>query len=122
MSNGHNSHRGVYPFTAYYAGTERELGQEASRYEFVFENGPVVQPLQHGIHMLRGNNINAWWKMVPRAPETTPGLQSVLHVAYEVMRFDVWEHTFDKPTRLNEIRWRLTDPESIQAMLAISVW
>ncbi len=122
MSCGQNCLKGVYPSAGYWADMKRTLGQEASHYDFVFEDGTVGQPLQHGIQILRSNNINSWWKMAPRAPETTPGLQVELNPAFEVMRFDVWEQTFDKPRVLREIRWRLTDPTSIQALLALSVW
>ncbi len=71
--------------------------------------------------MLRSNNICRWWKTAPRAPETQPAVQATLHPSFEILRFDLWQHDFGTPRRLREIRWRLEDAESIQAMLAISV-
>ncbi len=118
---------GGYPansvFSIYHPDQEadKSLGQPASRYAFIFDDGGEEQPLQHGVHLLRGNNICRWWKTTPRAPETTPAIQTVLHPSYEILRFDLWEHAWETPRYLKEIRWRLEDMASIQALLAVSV-
>jgi hypothetical protein len=57
----------------------------------------------------------------PIAPETVPALQTVLHPSYEILRFDLWQCHFATPRFLHEIRWRLDDQQSVQAMLALSV-
>jgi putative hemolysin len=87
----------------------------------LFADGSEEYPLRHGEHVLRGNNICRWWKTAPRAPQTAPAVQTVLHPSYEVLRFDLWEQAFDRPRRLEAIRWTLDDPDSIQALLAVSV-
>ena len=97
------------------------FGAPASEYEFVFENCTVVQTLLHGVHVLRANSICRWWKPAPRSPETVPAVQAVLHPAFEILRYDLWEHEFGQPGRLKAIRWRLKDPDSIQGLLGLSV-
>ena len=99
----------------------KALGQPASHYTCVFADGSEEYPLQHGIHLLRANNICRWWLTTPRAPETTPAVQTTLHPSYEILRFDLWEHRFAAPRYVKELRWRLDDPTSIQAMLGLSV-
>ena len=39
----------------------------------------------------------------------------------EIMRIDLWEKHLDTPRVLRAIRWRLHDPDSIQAIYALSV-
>lgn len=99
----------------------RQLGQDAGEYVLVFEDGEVRQPLRHGLEVLRANDICRWWKTAPRAPHTRPGVRVEIHPSYEILRFDLWEAPFPAPRVLREIRWRLRDSESIQAMLALSV-
>jgi len=124
---GHVALVGGYPandiYSVYHPDQEevRALGQPASHYRFIFDQGSEDVPLAHGLHMLRSNNICRWWKVTPYAPETTPALQIVLHPSYEILRFDLWEHIFDTPRVLREIRWTLDDTTSIQAMLALSL-
>ncbi|MDR3707445.1 MAG: glycoside hydrolase family 2 TIM barrel-domain containing protein [Capsulimonadaceae bacterium] len=124
---GHVALHGGYPYSTtssvYHPDQEKatELGSPASRYTFVFDDGEEEAVLLHGIHILRANNICRWWKTAPRTPETQPAVQTVLHPSYEVLRYDLWEHAFASPRLLKEIRWTLDDPDSIQAMLAISV-
>jgi hypothetical protein len=97
------------------------FGAAASEYEFLFEDGTrLVQPLQHGVHILRANTICRWWKPAPRSPETVPAVQAILHPAFEILRFDLWEHTFPDARRLKSIRWRLKDRGSVQALFALS--
>jgi hypothetical protein len=97
------------------------FGVEASEYEFLFDDGAVVQPLLHGIHVLRANTICRWWKSAPRSPQTVLAVQAVLHPAFEILRFDLWEHEFARSRRLKSIRWRLKDTAAIQGMMALSV-
>jgi hypothetical protein len=124
---GHVALRGGYPSSSIFsvhrknAEAEKTFGQPASRYEFLFDDGTVIQPLQHGKHVLRGNNICRWWKTAPRAPETVPAVQTTLHPTHEVLRFDLWERAFEAPHHLQAIRWVLEDPDSIQALMAVSV-
>ncbi len=98
-----------------------EFGAAASEYEFVFEDGAETQTLRHGIDVLRSNNICSAWTSEPRGASTMPAVQTILHPAYEVLRFDLWRTDFPRPRRLKAIRWRLADERSIQAMLALSV-
>ncbi|HEY3378513.1 MAG TPA: glycoside hydrolase family 2 TIM barrel-domain containing protein [Armatimonadota bacterium] len=124
---GHVALQGGYPSSSIYSvhhtdvEIDKALGQAAARYEFLFDDGLVMQPLQHGIHILRGNNICRWWKTAPRAPDTRPAVQAVLHPSYEVLRYDLWEHSFGAPRYLKAIRWILEDADSIQALMAISL-
>ena len=97
------------------------LGQPASRYTFLFADGAEEEALLHGLHLLRANNICRWWKTLPRAPETLPAVQTVLHPSYEILRYDLWEKTLPAPRYLQEIRWTLDDADSIQALLGVSV-
>jgi len=96
-------------------------GVPASEYEFLFDGETVAQPLLHGVHILRANTICRWWKPAPRSPETVPAVQAVLHPAFEILRFDLWEHEFARAGRLKSIRWRLKDADAIQGMMALSV-
>ena len=124
---GHVALKGGYPSSALWTvhhgagAAAKELGAPASEYEFVFEDGTVTQPLLHGVQILRANNICRWWTTAPRSPETAPAVQAVLDPAYEVLRFDLWEKEFSAARRLEVIRWRLKDADSIQALLAVSV-
>ena len=93
----------------------------ASEYEFVFDGQTVVEPQKHGIHVLRANDICGPWTTVPRSPLTTPALHVVLDVSKETLRYDLWEVRFPQPRRLECIRWRLRDANSIQGLLAVSV-
>lgn len=98
-----------------------DYGSPASVYEFVFVDGTERIELHHGIHVLRANDIVRWYMTAPRAPETVPAVRSVLHPTFEILRFDLWTRTFEKTGPLKEIRWSLSDPNSIQAMLAVSL-
>jgi len=124
---GHVAMKGGYPanevYSVFHPDQERApvLSAQASHYELVFADGETVLPLRHGEHILRSNNICRWWKVAPLAPETIPAVQTVLHPSYEILRFDVYEYTLPEPRELKEIRWRLDDPASIQALLAVSV-
>lgn len=118
---------GGYPYNTTYSvyhpdqEVEKALGQPASRYAFIFDDGQESEDLLHGIHVLRSNNICRWWKTTPRAPETLPAVQTTLHPSYEILRYDLWEKTLSAPRYLKEIRWTLDDATSIQALLALSV-
>ena len=119
--------RGGYPYNTTYSvyhpdqEVEKPFGHPASRYSFLFADGQEEEALLHGQHILRGNNICRWWKTLPRAPETLPAVQTVLHPSYEILRYDLWEKTLPAPRFLKEIRWTLDDAESIQALLGLSV-
>lgn len=112
---------GLVSTDARYREGTKVVGAPASRYVFRFEDGDEEQALLHGVHILRGNNICRWWMTAPRAPETRPAVQTTLHPTYEILRFDLWEHDFGRPRYLRELRWRLDGPDSIQAIIAISV-
>jgi len=124
---GHVALLGGYPssnvWSVYHEDREpiRALGQPASRYEFVFEDETVILPLQHGLHILRANDICRWWHIAPRAPETVPAARAVLHPSFEILRYDLWQQDFGAARSLREIRWRLEDADSIQGMLGVSV-
>lgn len=124
---GHVALRGGYPAnetaSVFHSDGERvpDLGAPASRYRLVFADGTETVPLRHGEQVLRSNNICRWWKTVPTAPCTTPGVQAVLHPSYEILRFDIWETRLAEPRELVAIRWELDDPGAIQAMLALTV-
>ena len=89
-----------------------EFGAAASEYEFVFEDGAETQTLRHGIDVLRSNNICSAWTSEPHGASTMPAVQTILHPAYEVLRFDLWRTDFPRPRRLKAIRWRwrMRDP------------
>lgn len=124
---GHVAFKGGYPantVSSVHHGTGagcKGCGVPASEYEFVFDDGVAVQPLLHGVHVLRANSICRWWRAAPRSPETVPAVQAVLHPAFEILRYDLWEHEFAQAKPLKCIRWRLKDAGSIQGMLALSV-
>ena len=124
---GHVDFRAGYPgsglFSVHTGGAlaARTFGQPASEYRFEFDDGTVAEPLRHGEHILRGNVICRWWRSDPRAPFTRGAIEAVLHPSYEILRIDLWEKRFERPRLLRQIRWRLLDQESIQAMFAISV-
>jgi hypothetical protein len=99
----------------------RSVGTPAAEYEFVFDDGTLVQPLRHGYEVLRGNDICRYWMTEPRASHTRPALHVVLNPAYEVLRVDLWERMFDQPKYLQAIRWRLADPEAILMLYGLSV-
>jgi hypothetical protein len=99
----------------------RAYGEPAAEYVFEFEDGEVVQPLRHGEHVLRSNNICRWWKTEPRAPETAPAVEVEVHPSYEVLRVDLWERDFGKARLLKAIRWHLEDDGCILALYAVSV-
>jgi len=99
----------------------RAAGQPAAQYEFLFTDGSVVQPLRHGIEILRHNDICRWWSPRPRAPETRPALRCVLNESYEILRLDLWELRLKEPRQLAAIRWSLLDTEAILAAYAVSV-
>ena len=124
---GHVDFRAGYPgsglFSVHTGGSlaARALGQPASEYLFEFDDGTVAEPLRHGEHILRANVICRWWRSDPRAPFTRGAIEAVLHPSYEILRIDLWEKRFERPRLLRQIRWRLQDQESIQALFAISV-
>jgi hypothetical protein len=125
---GHVTLKGGYPHlseawyrTPDWPALPCELGKPASLYELVFEDGSETHELRHGIEMLRGDNYCHAWTIAPRSAATLPAVQTVLHVAYEVLRFDLWRMEFPQVRRLRAIRWRLADEDSIQALLALSV-
>ncbi len=98
----------------------RALGSAAGAYELVFADATERIELQHGVHVLRANDICRWWKTAPQGPETAPAIRAVTHPSYEVMRIDLWERSWSRPRLLKEIRWTLADPESVLAMHALT--
>jgi hypothetical protein len=123
---GHVALKGGYPFSSVKsvhsrnAEPETKLGADASEYWFEFQDGNVRQPLQHGLHILRANNICRWWMTNPRSPETLPAVQAVIHPSFEILRLDLWEVEFPAPRRLTAVHWQLKDENSIQALYAIA--
>ena len=126
---GHVAFRGGYPSNSRggvgWQKTDRAgikpLGGKASSYEFVFEDGFLVQPLMHGIHILRSNLVCHWWLTEPLTPEAIPAVQVELDPQFEVLRLYLWHVELEASRYLREIRWRCEDLESIQALLAVSV-
>jgi len=125
---GHVALFGGYPASEIWsvhhrtAEPRKALGDPASEYELIFEDGQKrTLPLRHGMEILRSNNISRWWKPAPRAPHTRPAVQVVIHPSYEILRLDLWEHQLAQPQMLKGIAWRLKDAESIQAMYAMSM-
>ncbi len=119
---------GGYPSSTVYsvhhrdAEPARQPGDPAAEYKFITAEGGIVQPLRHGLEVLRANNICRWWTPSPRAPETRPAAQAVVHPAYEVLRLDLWETRFPQPVELERIIWRLKDAEAILGLWAVSLW
>ncbi|GEM_PF-1014113 len=103
------------------AETSKALGEAAAEYELVFADGTEVKPLRHGIEILRANDICRWWTPAPRAPETRPAVRCVVDKSFEILRLDLWELTLPAARQLQSMRWRLTDPDAILAMYALSV-
>jgi hypothetical protein len=127
---GHVAHSGGYPSssvqTVWSQDQEppRKLGDAASEYELVFEDGPPeIIPLRHGLEILRANEICRWWAVNPVAPGSRPGLRVVVHPSFEILRVDLWEHSLDRPRprKLKELRWKLVDEQSVQALWGVSV-
>lgn len=125
---GHVAHAGGYPSssvqTVWSEDTEppRKAGDSASEYELVFEDGrPEIIPLRHGVEVLRANEICRWWAVNPIAPGTRPALRVVVHPSFEILRIDLWEYRLPRPRYLKELRWKLADEQSVQAMWAVSV-
>jgi hypothetical protein len=124
---GHVALKGGYPSSSVSsvhhrdAEKERKPGDPASEYVFVFDDGEERQVLLHGVHVLKGNNICRWWRTAPRAPETRPAVEIEVHPAYEILRIDLWERTWPRIRMLREIRWRLLDGISVQALYALTV-
>ena len=124
---GHVALKGGYPASSvssvYHKNAEatREVGAPAAKYEFVFDDGTEAEPLRHGLEVLRSNEICRWWTPQPRGPRTRPAVRVVVDKSYEVLRLDLWEHKFEKPRRLEAIRWRLLDADAILVLYAVSV-
>jgi hypothetical protein len=123
---GHVALGAAYPsngvFSVHHRDQEivRDFGSDAAEYRFIFTDGEEIVSLKHGVHVLRGNDICRWWKTAPRGPETTPAIRATVHPSYEVMRIDLWQKRFQRARHLREIRWRLVDLESVQALYAIT--
>jgi beta-glucuronidase len=124
---GHVAFAGGYPSNSIHSvhhkdqEPARDYGADAAEYELVFEDGTEVVALKHGVNVLRANAICRWWTTDPRAPETTPAIRATIHPSYEVMRIDLWERTWARPRLLKEVRWKLRDAESIQALYALTI-
>ncbi len=124
---GHVALKGGYPASSIYsvhhrdAEAPREFGAPAAEYAFVFEDGTETVPLRHGIEVLRANEVCRWWTPRPRGPRTRPAVRVVVDPSYEVLRLDLWERRFDRPRRLERIRWRLLDEDAILLLEAVSV-
>ncbi len=73
----------------------KALGQPASHYDFIFEDGTETIPLRHGVHILRANDLCRWWRTAPRA-ETLPAVRATLHPSFEIFRYDLWRHDFGR--------------------------
>jgi hypothetical protein len=124
---GHVAINAGYPpssiFSVHHRDAERSMqsGMPAAEYEFMFADGSVIQPLRHGMEILRSNDICRWWVSSPRAAQTRPAVRCVIDKAHEILRLDLWELPLPKPRELTAIRWRLLDSESLLAMYALSV-
>ncbi|HUU20990.1 MAG TPA: hypothetical protein VM389_00510, partial [Phycisphaerae bacterium] len=123
---GHVAIQGGYPSSAVQsvhhrdAESARALGDLAAEYEFLFDDEPVVQPLRHGLEILRANDICRWWTPAPRAPHTRPAVRAAIDTTHEILRLDLWQRRFDRPRPLHAIRWRLRDPQAILLLYALS--
>jgi len=123
---GHTAYHAAYPANDVSsvhhrdAETVRAYGDAAGFYDFVFDDGIETIALRHGVHVLRGNDICRWWLTAPRGPETAPAVRAVVHPSYEVLRIDLWERRWDRPRRLTEIRWRLTDQAALLTLYALT--
>jgi glycosyl hydrolase family 2 len=124
---GHVAFQGGYPSSTIHsvhhrdAETPAQFGAPAGEYVFEFDGESITQPLRHGIEILRSNDVCRWWTPQPRAPRTRPALRVVANPRYEVLRLDLWEHRFDAPRMLREVRWRLLDPNAILMLYGLSV-
>lgn len=124
---GHVAIQGGYPASAIFSVHHRDaeagkpVGTPAAEYEFVFQSGRTVQPLRHGLEILRSNDICRWWTPAPRAPHTRPAVRVALNKTYEVLRLDLWEREFPEAGHLEAIRWRLLDPDTILLLHGLSV-
>ena len=124
---GHTALKGGYPsssiFSVHHRDAERpiRLAEPAAEYEFLFEDGSVMQPLRHGLEILRSNDICRWWTTGPGSPYTSPALRCVVNPSYEILRVDLWEKTFEHYGRLKAVRWRLLDGTAVLPMYALSV-
>jgi len=124
---GHIAFKNGYPasgvISAHHGAGESEviLGSPASDYLFDFEDGPEIQPLNHGVHLLRANQICRWWKTGIQAPEIAAALQCTIHPSYEILQINLWRRSWASTRFLREIRWRLKDTGSLQALYAVSV-
>ena len=99
----------------------RVLGSPAAEYAFIFAEGVETQPLLHGVHVLRSNDICRWWKVEPRSAELKPALRTVVNANFEILRLDLWEKSWPAPRFLKEIRWTLKDPDCVLGVFALSV-
>ena len=124
---GHVACQGGYPSSEIYSVHHRDaepaktVGDLAAEYEFVFEDGSVIQPPRHGLEILRANDICRWWTPAPRAPHTRPAARVVLDKTHEILRLDLWERRFPEARQLKAIHWRLLDPEAILLLYGMSV-
>ncbi len=94
----------------------RERGAPAAQYRFLFSDGSeIVQPLRHGLEVLRHNDICRSWSPAPRAPNTRPAARAVVDQRYEIMRLDLWERALPVGERV-AVRWELLDPGALLVM------
>jgi len=118
---------GGYPSSTVFSVHHRDAeaasiaGQPAAQYELLFADGSLVQPLRHGVEILRHDDLCRWWSLRPRGPVTRPAVRCVIDETHEILRLDLWELRFDSPRQLQSIRWRLLDDSAILATYALSV-
>jgi hypothetical protein len=125
---GHTAFASAYPgnaqFSVNHPGTEepiRARGDLAAEYVFVFDDGEQVQPLRHGLEVLRANELCRWWRTDALSPETLTAFRATVHPTYEIVRAELWRKRWEKPRTLREIRWRLKDAQAILTLFAVSV-